>query len=1198
MMGENSGQPLLLSNPSVDRDDVNIIGGHLLVATQSDELERRQSAIPKTGDWNTSMVSQVCREGDIDRLREFKEYSLQTLSCGKHAAEIADRLDLETGLSPLHHAARYQQLDVCLMLLSSIDFRFGINIKDANGRTPMHSAFRPSNLLNTNSSKQEKPFDIETDFDNKILDVDIWQDEYKNKIFSKDHPLIYLFALASGNVNARDKFLLTPLHYAVARNNLAGVKQLIKLNANIEASDRQDIHPLHLACKEGFLSIVEYLIECGAKIDAIDADECIPLHYACAKGHLDIIKLIKSKDEINFQKFVQMKTNAKATCLHLAVQHGNTLSVQYILSEFHGDALEMLVNDKIESFGTPLHIAAKFCDPSMINLLHQFGADPLILNSHHQSSLHIASAANRLPIVQKLLSLSQSSLLEIKDRHGQTALSVTTQLDIVNELIASGADISSIDNNHMNVLMIAVSKGQKMIVEHLLLGISDQLLKVFDQVTKKDNRTIFLVAAQTGSIDMCSSLLTHPNVRWDTIDKQRMNAFHIAARNNHSKLIEFLCEKMTQSDKLISMSSRNYSIVRANSELVNISQTSSTLYLYIDAQNEDGKTPLHLAAEQGHTACVEILLKYGVDVLLPNYLGQLALHVAIQNGHSECVDLLIKASARNMVDFESALSRRQSPLITACRNGFVDIVRLLLSQNIGLDHENNNNDKEQKEEEEEEENPLEIAIKYRQIETIHVLLEHPNIENWLTPVRKTKQYYHQTPLRDMIRYIPQCAKHAFDKLILTTNEIDLNENTFERITYKYEYIDDYFLNDVQLYTTNSNQLYRNHPFIIALDSEHHSLLEHPLARQLILRKWKLYRPFFYATRILTFLLLLCLTFYVLTVSAPNIKSPKPISSPLIKNLILPMRWIILILAGMNLFKILLEIIFYRGLRVPFAQLFSMISFLTSIMAFIPYENTDQIIDCQWQLAALSTLLQWFNIAFMLRSVPFIGNFIVMFQSILLNFFSLIFVILPLLIAFTIATKMIFFNHSAFLTITTSMHKLTAMLIGEYDYETFFFSKPTFLAASLLFIPFIVIMTFVFMNLLLGLTIGDIHISMENARAKANAYRIRELIYIESTVPSIKWLRSNIIKCEFMDNDSILKKHESNKNEENDYNENVLNQQIFVELGKLLDILNVLCSQAKQVLETEINLDIILKQLLSVRKAQDSTGSSTSDLNTT
>ena len=42
--------------------------------------------------------------------------------CAEHAAEIADRLDVDTGLSPLHNAARYQQLDICLMLLTNIDF--------------------------------------------------------------------------------------------------------------------------------------------------------------------------------------------------------------------------------------------------------------------------------------------------------------------------------------------------------------------------------------------------------------------------------------------------------------------------------------------------------------------------------------------------------------------------------------------------------------------------------------------------------------------------------------------------------------------------------------------------------------------------------------------------------------------------------------------------------------------------------------------------------------------------------------------------------------------------------------------------------------------------------------------------------------------------------------------------------------------
>ncbi len=287
-----------------------------------------------------------------------------------------------------------------------------------------------------------------------------------------------------------------------------------------------------------------------------------------------------------------------------------------------------------------------------------------------------------------------------------------------------------------------------------------------------------------------------------------------------------------------------------------------------------------------------------------------------------------------------------------------------------------------------------------------------------------------------------------------------------------------------MYAEKSHELYRNHPFIIALDTEHHSLLEHPLARQLMKYKWKLYRPFFYLGLILTFLLLLIVTFYVLIIPAPNIKSSTNTS---LQKFLLPIRWTIVALAGINLFKIILEIILYRGLRVPFAQLFGIISFLTSIIAFIPYKNTTEIINYQWQLAACSTLCQWFNIAFILRSVPFIGNFIVMFQSILINFVSLIFIILPLLIAFTIATHMIFYNQFAFLTIRFSIHKLSAMLIGEFGYETLFHSKPTFQIATIVFIPFIFIMTIVFMNLLLGLTVGDIQISMENARAKASKF---------------------------------------------------------------------------------------------------------------
>lgn len=418
----------------------------------------------------------------------------------------------------------------------------------------------------------------------------------------------------------------------------------------------------------------------------------------------------------------------------------------------------------------------------MINLLHQHGANPLLLNSFDQSPLHIACQSNRLEIVKELLSLTKTSLLEIKDRRGHTALSITTNTDIIDELIKSGADISSCDRKNMNVLMIAISNDEISVVENLLTVINKDLLDIFDQVTKRKHRSVFLLAVHNGSIRMCSALLNHPCIRWDTVDKHRMNIFHIAARNDHYELIEFLCNHIRTSVHIATTKSlhRCFSIGELGPNL--IPSPSPILRLYIDAQNEDGKTPLHIAAEYGHRLSVESLLKYGADVLLTNHLGQSPLHAAIQHGHSRCVEILLEVLMRNSADFAAFLSRRQSPLISACQNGFTDIVRLLLSHEIGIDDRCRKKGK----------NPLEIAIKYRQISAIDELIEQPYLDHWLMPIRKNPNDRDQTPLRTMIQYLPECAKHAFDKLIIKTHEIDVGGNTFERIVYHYKYIDDYF----------------------------------------------------------------------------------------------------------------------------------------------------------------------------------------------------------------------------------------------------------------------------------------------------------------------------------------------------------------------------------------------------------------------
>lgn len=304
----------------------------------------------------------------------------------------------------------------------------------------------------------------------------------------------------------------------------------------------------------------------------------------------------------------------------------------------------------------------------------------------------------------------------------------------------------------------------------------------------------------------------------------------------------------------------------------------------------------------------------------------------------------------------------------------------------------------------------------------------------------------------------------------------------------------------------------------------------------------------------------------------------------------PLHFSIVILAGLNLLKIALEILLYRGLRVPFVQLFGFVAYLTSIFAFLPYKTTNDIPVWQWQLAALSTLFQWLNIGFILRSVPIIGKCIVMFQSILINILSLIFVILPLFVGFTLAATMIFYNQTSFLIPLYSFHKLLAMNIGEFDYETLFFSKPTYSIASFIFIPFLAIMTISFMNLLLGLTVGDIKKEMEHARLKAKAYEVRELIYIETTLPTISQLRKNTIDHdidEYSANDLMLMELEKNDEDNNEENESQINYQQKSKSKRILDVLNMLCKQAKEVLDREISHERMLRQLLRIRQTETS-----------
>jgi ankyrin repeat protein len=68
--------------------------------------------------------------------------------------------------------------------------------------------------------------------------------------------------------------------------------------------------------------------------------------------------------------------------------------------------------------------------------------------------------------------------------------------------------------------------------------------------------------------------------------------------------------------------------------------------------NNNGATPLHVAAQQGHLAVVKYLQERGANIEAADKQGTTPLMIATQNGHSEVAQFLVEqgAAALNQQD--------------------------------------------------------------------------------------------------------------------------------------------------------------------------------------------------------------------------------------------------------------------------------------------------------------------------------------------------------------------------------------------------------------------------------------------------------------------------------------------------------------------------------------------------------------------
>ncbi|KAK6358787.1 hypothetical protein TWF730_008106 [Orbilia blumenaviensis] len=101
----------------------------------------------------------------------------------------------------------------------------------------------------------------------------------------------------------------------------------------------------------------------------------------------------------------------------------------------------------------------------------------------------------------------------------------------------------------------------------------------------------------------------------------------------------------------------------------------------LEVKDEEGQTPLLLAAAGNYTTVVEMLLNRGADLEVKDRKGQTPLLLAVKLGHTAVVEMLLNRGA----DPDAKDKWGQTPLLLAVKEGYTAIVEMILNRKVDLE---------------------------------------------------------------------------------------------------------------------------------------------------------------------------------------------------------------------------------------------------------------------------------------------------------------------------------------------------------------------------------------------------------------------------------------------------------------------------------------------------------------------------------
>ena len=172
---------------------------------------------------------------------------------------------------------------------------------------------------------------------------------------------------------------------AVKRDDLSAVRKLAQRGFDLNTRNEAGEHALFLALRDDAPAVSGFLIEQDkVQVEARTGKDESPLMMAALKGRLEVARrLIERKAEVNKPGWAP---------LHYATTNADeaALPMVRLLLEQHA-----YIDAESPNGTTPLMMAAHYGHPSVVKLLLEEGADPLLKNQQGLSAIDFANRAQR-----------------------------------------------------------------------------------------------------------------------------------------------------------------------------------------------------------------------------------------------------------------------------------------------------------------------------------------------------------------------------------------------------------------------------------------------------------------------------------------------------------------------------------------------------------------------------------------------------------------------------------------------------------------------------------------------------------------------------------------------------------------------------------------------------------------------------------